>query len=195
MEIMSFQQFKEEFLRAYNSVDIYRVKAFLDVMMTAFHEEQIIYTLGNGGSGAAASHLCEDIGKGTLPNMGMEKRFKVLSLADNTPYILAWANDEGYETIFEQQLRNFAKPRDVVIGISGSGNSANVLNAVRYANRQGLITVGFTGFDGGELGRLVDHHVHVACDDMGIVESVHGTLMHYIVIELKNRLKTLSMEE
>ena len=158
------------------------------VLETAFHEGKMIFIFGNGGSGATASHFCEDLGKGTLKSCDDGKRFKAISLTDNASYILAWANDEGYDTIFEQQLRNLAEPGDVAIGISGSGNSKNVLKAITYANETGLVTVGLTGFDGGELRRLVHHCVHIPVHDMGIAECLHLIVAHYVVDTLRRRI-------
>jgi D-sedoheptulose 7-phosphate isomerase len=143
---------------------------------------------GNGGSGATASHFCEDLAKGTLNGKKDIKRFKVISLTDNVPFILALANDEGYETIFEQQLRNLAEPDDIAIGISGSGNSPNVINAIEYANRNGLITVGMTGFDGGKLKKIARYLVHIPIDDMGITECVHSIITHYITDCLREKI-------
>ncbi|MBD3289845.1 SIS domain-containing protein, partial [candidate division KSB1 bacterium] len=115
-------------------------------------------------------------------------RFKAMSLTDNVPFILALANDEGYGSIFEQQLRTYGEKDDVVIAISGSGNSENVLNAVHYAKSKNMVTIGMTGFNGGKLRRLTRHCVHVPIDDMGITEAVHGIILHYVVDYLKNRL-------
>ncbi|MCH8830393.1 MAG: SIS domain-containing protein, partial [Planctomycetes bacterium] len=104
----------------------------------AYQRGRFVFLCGNGGSGSNCSHFCEDLGKSTLDPKDFTddtvKRLKVLSLTDNTPYILAWGNDEGFDRIFVEQLKNFANPDDVLIAISGSGNSANVLNAVEWAN-------------------------------------------------------------
>ena len=183
-----YKQFLKTLFEAYEAVDPRQVADFIDVLEQAFHKDRMIFMFGNGGSGAAASHFCEDLGKGTLCDTETKRRFRVMSLTDNTPYILAWANDNGYETIFEQQLRNFAGPGDVALGISGSGNSENVIRAIQYANSIGMTTTGFTGYDGGRLGKLVACQVYVPSFDMGIVESVHSTLIHHIVTVLKERL-------
>jgi D-sedoheptulose 7-phosphate isomerase len=160
----------------------------VDELEKAFHAGRQVFIFGNGGSGANASHFCEDLAKYPLRSMEDRKRFKVMSLTDNTPWILALANDCGYETIFEQQLRHYAQPGDVAIGISGSGNSANVLNAIRYANEVGMVTFGMTGFDGGELRTLAQHAVHVPIHDMGIVECMHLIIAHYVIYELGERV-------
>jgi len=188
MEMTPFSVFLEDVFKAHQEVAPNSLHSFINVLEEAFHEERTIFMFGNGGSGASASHFCEDLGKGTLFDLNGHKRFRVMSLTDNLPYILAWANDHGYETIFEQQLRNFAKKKDIAIGISGSGNSENVIRAILYANEIGMATVGFTGFDGGRLGQLVKHKIHVPSFDIGIVESVHNTLMHYVVTVLREQL-------
>jgi D-sedoheptulose 7-phosphate isomerase len=151
-----------------------------------------VFVIGNGGSGSNASHFCEDLGKGTLRredfNNDKKQRLRILSLTDNTPYILAWGNDEGFDRIFVEQLKNLASPGDLLIAISGSGNSPNVLRAVEWANTQDLRTFGCTGFGGGKLRTLAQQCLHVPLDDMGIVESVHLTAFHWIVDDLHRRI-------
>jgi D-sedoheptulose 7-phosphate isomerase len=115
-------------------------------------------------------------------------RLKVMSLTDNTPYILAWANDEGYDRIFVEQLKNFGGAGDVLIAISGSGNSPNVLRAVEWANDKGLQTFGVTGYTGGKLRKIAQHGVHVPLDDMGMVESVHLVVFHYVLNDVYARI-------
>jgi D-sedoheptulose 7-phosphate isomerase len=132
--------------------------------------------------------LCEDLGKGTLHDFEGQKRLKVMSLTDNAPYILAWANDEGYERIFVEQLKNFAEPGALLIAISGSGNSANVLRAVEYANANGMTTFGVTGYDGGQLKHISQKCLHVPSYNMGAVEAVHGIVFHYLVEALYQAL-------
>src|SRR3954466_6294875 len=153
-------------------LDMGQVERLSDLIEEAYHAGRFVFICGNGGSGANASHLCEDLAKCTLRDFESQKRLKVLSLTDNTAAIMAWGNDEGYDRIFVEQLKNLASPGDVLLAISGSGNSPNVLRAVEWANREGLVTVGITGFKGGALRDLARHNLHVAIDDMGIVESV-----------------------
>ena len=102
--------------------------------------------------------------------------------------ILAWGNDEGYDRIFVEQLKNLASPGDLLLAISGSGNSPNILKAVEWANRHGLITVGITGFGGGKLRTLAHHSLHAAVDDMGIAESLHQVVFHWIIDDLYRRI-------
>ncbi len=158
----------------------------------AYGNRRAVFICGNGGSGANASHFCEDLGKSTLAREEFEDdrvpRLKVMSLTDNTPYILAWANDEGFDRIFVEQLKNFAEPGDVLLAISGSGNSPNVLRAVEWAKRHQLKTWGMTGYDGGRLKQIADDAVHVALDDMGLVESIHLTVFHWILNDVFARI-------
>ena len=128
------------------------------------------------------------LAKCTLRDFENQKRLKVLSLTDNTPAILAWANDEGYDRIFVEQLKNLASPGDLLLAISGSGNSPNILKAVEWSNRHGLITVGITGFGGGKLRTLAHHSLHASVDDMGIAESLHQVVFHWIIDDLYRRI-------
>jgi D-sedoheptulose 7-phosphate isomerase len=165
-------------------IDPAEVRALADTIDACYRQGRMVFLCGNGGSGSNASHFCEDLGKGTLRRDDLDndrkKRLRVLSLTDNTPYILAWANDEGFERVFVEQLKNLAGPGDLLIAISGSGNSPNVLRAVEWANRSGMRTFGCTGFRGGKLRELAQQGLHVPIDDMGIVESIHLTAFHWV---------------
>jgi D-sedoheptulose 7-phosphate isomerase len=173
-------------------IDPAQVKALADAVHECYEKKRLVFLCGNGGSGSNASHFCEDLGKGTLRRADFDNdnktRLRVLSLTDNTPYILAWGNDEGFDRVFVEQLKNLAGPGDLLIAISGSGNSPNVLRAVDWANRNGLKTFGCTGFTGGKLRTLAHHGLHVPLDDMGIVESIHLTAFHWVVDDLHRRI-------
>lgn len=168
-----------------DQVDPGEVQALVDAIVDAYRQDQFVFIVGNGGSAASASHLCEDLGKGTLTDLQGQRRLRVVSLTDNAPYILAWANDEGYERIFVEQLRNLAQPGALLIAISGSGNSPNVLRAVEYANEHGMRTFGVCGYDGGVLRSIAQQLLHVRSGDMGMVEAVHGVVFHYLVEALR----------
>ena len=185
---MDFQQYLSYFNTTLNSVEPKEIEQFLDLLKQAYEEERTVFIIGNGGSAANASHLANDLVKGTLKSMDQPKRMKALALTDNVALMTAYANDEGYPTIFEQQLRTFAKAGDIVIAISGSGNSPNVVQAIEWANANGLHTVGVTGFGGGKLKTMVKTTVHVPLNDMCTSESVHSVIFHYIAIELQKRL-------
>src|SRR5205807_4841971 len=158
------RQFLDRVAEELSRIDETEVQALADAVWECYEHGRTVFLCGNGGSGSNASHLCEDLGKGTLTREDFDNdrkaRLRVLSLTDNTPYILAWGNDEGFERVFVEQLKNLAGPGDLLIAISGSGNSPNVLRAVDWANRNGLKTFGCTGFDGGKLRRLAQHGLH-----------------------------------
>jgi D-sedoheptulose 7-phosphate isomerase len=149
----------------------------------------MVFVMGNGGSAANASHFAQDLAKGTRLNLEQEKRIRALSLTDNLPFVTALGNDDGYHTIFEQQLRTFAKPGDILIAISGSGNSPNIIHAIEWANKNGLVTIGVTGFEGGKLRTINKYSVHVPLNDMCTSESVHSIIFHYVIIQLQKMIK------
>src|SRR3954454_14909997 len=145
--------------REIQRLDTAQVERVSDLIEEAYHAGRFVFICGNGGSGANASHLSEDLAKCTLRDFEGQKRLKVLSLTDNTAGIMAWANDEGYDRIFVEQLKNLASPGDLLLAISGSGNSPNILRAVEWANQHSLTTVGITGFGGGKLKSLAHHNL------------------------------------
>jgi D-sedoheptulose 7-phosphate isomerase len=189
LDVRPFLDRVGEELRRINPAE---VKALADAIHDCYRHGRFVFVIGNGGSGSNASHFCEDLGKGTLRRQDFDndakKRLKILSLTDNTPYILAWGNDEGFERVFVEQLKNLASPGDLLIAISGSGNSPNILRAVEWANRHDLKTFGCTGFSGGKLRALAQQGLHVPLEDMGIVESIHLTAFHWVVDDLHRRI-------
>jgi D-sedoheptulose 7-phosphate isomerase len=154
------------------------LNAFIGLLLDARAAKRTIFTMGNGGSAATASHFAADFNKGL--SYGKQGRFRMVCLADNTATLTAYANDVGYEDVFVEQLRNFLEPGDLVIAISGSGNSKNVLKAVEYANAHGGVTIGITGYDGGALKHAAKHGVHVPVDDMQVAEDLHMVLDHLV---------------
>ena len=173
-------------------IDPAEVRTLAELIYECYTRDRIVFVCGNGGSGSNASHFCEDIGKGSLRRQDFEddtkKRIRILSLTDNTPYILAWGNDEGFDRIFVEQLKNLAEPGDLLVAISGSGNSPNILKAVEWSNAHGMKTYGCTGFTGGKLRGLAQHGLHVPLDDMGIVETVHLAAFHWVVDDMHRRV-------
>ena len=140
---------------------------------------RFIYSMGNGGSAATASHFAGDFNKGL--SLGRKKRFKFIALNDNLPTVLSLANDVSYESIFVEQLKNFLQPNDVVLAISGSGNSPNIINAVSWAKEHGAIIIGLTGYSGGKLLGLSDIKLHVPIENMQIVEDLHMVFDHLMM--------------
>lgn len=172
-------------------IDPDELQSLADVIWSAFRHKRFVFLIGNGGSGSNASHFCEDVGKCSIPAENIDRdvpRIRILSLTDNTPYILAWANDNGFERIFVEQLKNLASPGDLLIAISGSGNSPNILRAVEWANAHGLRTFACTGYAGGKLHALAQHRLHVGVHDMGTVESIHLSAFHWVVGDLARRM-------
>ncbi len=165
-----------------------KIEEFVESLLTTYEGEHYIFVFGNGGSGVTASHFACDINKGV--SSGLKKRFKVICLNDNMPTILAYANDMSYEDIFVEQLRNYLNPQDFAIGISGSGNSRNIIKAIKYANSAGAKTFGITGYDGGELSKVAHSSIVVNIKDMQKVEDIHIIIVHLamqILIEELNR--------
>ena len=179
--MLSITTYIDKMIEQLHQVDPDEVQALVDALVDAYCSDRFVFVIGNGGSAANASHLCEDLGKGTLSDFEGQKRLKIMSLTDNVPYIMAWANDEGYERVFVEQLKNFAEPGALLIAISGSGNSPNVLRAVEYANSHGMRTFALTGYDGGRLKQIAHDSLHVRSDNMGAVETVHAVVIHYLM--------------
>ncbi|MEQ8790556.1 MAG: SIS domain-containing protein [Pirellulaceae bacterium] len=156
-----------------------------DLLVEAWRDGRFVFIFGNGGSGTTASHMAEDLGKSLVPDESLRdesfRRLKVMSLTDNAGWLMAVGNDIDYDQIFVQQLMNYGGPGDLAIAISGSGNSPNVLNAVDWANRHGLTTFGLTGYNGGKLKQMQTSGLHVALDDMGMVESIHLCVFHWVL--------------
>ena len=168
------------------------IQKMADLIYGAWQNDKFVYIIGNGGSGTTASHMAEDLGKSTLRPEDLrdesKKRLKVLSLTDNLGWIMAVGNDVAYDQIFVQQLMNYGRPGDVLLAISGSGNSPSILNSVDWANRHGLITFGLTGYKGGKLKSMQQHGIHVDLDDMGMVESIHLCLFHWVLNDVFARI-------
>jgi len=162
-----------------DAFDLARFEALVDGLIQAYQQQKTIFVMGNGGSGSIASHFACDINKGCC--MDLEKRFKMICLNDNLPTMLAYANDVSYYVVFEEQLKNFFRTGDLVIGISGSGNSENVLRAIRYARDHGGRTIGMSGYSGGKLADLVDISLLVPAEDMQKVEDMFMIAIHMIM--------------
>ncbi|MEX2174843.1 MAG: SIS domain-containing protein [Pirellulaceae bacterium] len=168
------------------------LRQWADLLFQAWDGGRFVFIIGNGGSATTASHMAEDLGKSTLRPADLrdesKKRLKVLSLTDNAGWLLAVGNDCGYDQIFVQQLMNYGSPGDLLIAISGSGNSPNILAAVDWANRHGLVTYGLTGYGGGKLKQMQQHGLHVDLADMGMVESIHLCVFHWVLNDVFARI-------
>ncbi len=176
-------------MRAARAVDPAAVVAMIDVLERAYREERGVFVIGNGGSASNASHLAQDLSKGALPGFPDVARFRVLSLVDNIAFITAIANDINYDRVFELQLRQFARPGEVLVAISCSGNSPNILRALDTAEEIGLTVIGVTGHDGGALRARSTIALHVPVPDTCQAEAVHAILLHAVVDLLRDRLR------
>ena len=168
-----------------------KIVRVIDLLYSARFSGRQVFIMGNGGSASTASHFVCDLSKNTRREGW--PRYKVIGLSDNMAVFSAYANDEGYENVFCEQLANLLLPDDIVIAISASGNSKNVVNAIQYAKDQNAFTIGFTGFDGGILSTLVDINLHINSDIIEHVEDLHLVLEHMIIKSLKERVQSESM--
>lgn len=176
----SFAKAYLDYLKAVlSAIDIREIARFVETLLDAREKGATVFIIGNGGSAATASHMANDFSIGTD---SYEKPFRVLSLTDNTPVITALANDFGYEHVFTRQLRVLAKRGDVLVGISASGNSPNLLNAFEFAKEAGLKTVAITAFDGGKMKLMADEGIHVPTEskEYGPAEDAHMVLDHLV---------------
>lgn len=177
------EEYFNKLKKGLDRLDRNKIKKIIDILYKAWEEERQIFILGNGGSASTASHFACDIGKGTLGRKYNDKdmkRFKAISLTDNVATITAYGNDLSFNDIFSQQLNNLVREGDVVIAITGSGNSPNILKAIEVAKRFKAITIGFLGFDGGKVKDLVDHPLIFNDDHYGRIEDAHLILEHLI---------------
>ncbi|MEZ5400005.1 MAG: SIS domain-containing protein [Bryobacteraceae bacterium] len=172
------ETYKRDLFQTLDKIDLTKVDQAIDWLREARDAGRTIFVCGNGGSASTASHFACDIVKGA--SFQREKRFRIQALTDSLPTMTAYSNDVGYDCVFEEQLRNFAQPGDVVMAISGSGNSPNVLRAVGYANGAGCRTIGLTGRDGGKLGAMAQLNVQVPAPHMGRIEDAHMIVCHMI---------------
>jgi len=154
------------------------VGRLIRLLAQARQTKRQIFICGNGGSAATASHFANDLGKGA--SYGRSQRFRVYALTDSTPWITALANDVGYSQIFVEQLKNHAEAGDLLIAFSGSGNSPNVVEAIKWGNDNGVTTVGITGRPGGELGRLARYPFFIESSHMGHIEECHFLIQHMV---------------
>lgn len=172
------EKYKQSLDAALGTIDLTRVDRAISWLKEARDNGRQIFTCGNGGSASTASHFVVDVLKGA--SYGKDKRFKILALTDSIGTITAYANDVAYNAVFVEQLKNWAKPGDILLAISGSGDSPNVLRAVEYANSIGCKTIGLTGRDGGKLAPMSQLNIHTAEPHMGRIEDTHLIVCHML---------------
>ncbi|MEM2956384.1 MAG: SIS domain-containing protein [Candidatus Pacearchaeota archaeon] len=187
---MELDAYISELKKAIDSIDRNEIEKISEILIRAYETDKSVFIIGNGGSASTASHFACDLGKGTLErhyNMN-KKRFKVYSLTDNVALLTSYGNDLSYEDIFSQQLKNLIKTGDILIVLTGSGNSKNILKAIKLANEIGAITIGLLGFEGGEAAKLLDHKIIIKSSNYGIIEDLHLMLQHILCQKLKNKI-------
>ena len=173
-------------VQAIEKMPLSTIDRIVNALMQAYESGRMVYLFGNGGSAALASHFACDLGKGAANGSG--KRFQVVAFTDNVPLITAWANDARYEDIFAEQLINFVRPDDVAFAISGSGRSRNVINALKVARDAGALTIGLTGFQGGDMKDLCDVCLIIPSDNMQVIEDLHLSVTHAVFTALRARI-------
>ena len=171
-------QYKTDLVKALDSIDLPSVSQAIEILKIARDNNRHIFVCGNGGSASTASHFVTDMVKGASYNR--KARFRIMALTDSMPTITAYSNDVGYDCIFVEQLKNFAEAGDVLIAISGSGNSPNVICATEFARSTGCKTIALTGRDGGKLGTLAELQIRAAEPHMGRIEDSHLIVCHMI---------------
>lgn len=175
------KNYLSELKSATDKINLRHIQKIADTLLNAYENDHTVFIMGNGGSASTASHMACDLGKGTLKNVynRNEKRLRVVSITENVATMTAFANDLSFKDIFSQQLHNLIKPGDVLIGISASGNSPNIVKALRYAKDRGAITIGLLGhISGGRAKKFVDIDVTIQSKNYGIIEDLHLTLNH-----------------
>lgn len=168
------------------NIDNQKVFEVIQLIIEAYKNNKQIFIMGNGGSASTASHFACDLGKGTI--IEGKDRFRVMSLNDNMALVTAFSNDYGYEHVFSEQLKNLINENDIVIAISASGNSPNIIEGINYAKEKSAKIIGFSGFSGGNLSEISDICIHVNSNNYGQVEDIHMVLCHLISQNIKKAL-------
>ena len=178
--ILSYSKRYFEYLnKILNNIDLKDIEVFVKALINAREKGSTIYFIGNGGSAATASHFANDISIGTRT---LDKPFRAISLTDNNAIITAVGNDDGFEEIFYQQVKVHLKRNDLLVAISASGNSINLIKSIEYANSIGATTFALTSFDGGKMKKIATHQIHVPSDkgEYGPAEDAHMILDHLV---------------
>ncbi len=172
------RQYKSKLFGTLENLDLDAVSRAIEILRDARDRERHIFVCGNGGSASTASHFVTDMVKGA--SFERDSRFRIMALTDSMATITAYSNDVSYDCIFSEQLKNFAQPGDVLIAISASGNSPNVIQAVEYASQAGCKAIALTGRDGGKLGPMANVEIRVRESHMGRIEDAHLFACHMI---------------
>lgn len=178
------QEYIVDVQKTLDQLPIGDIREVIEILHRGRLAKRQIFVVGNGGSASTASHIVCDLAKNTRNPLA--PHIRIMELTDNSAIFSAYANDDGYDNVFALQLANFIEAQDIVVAISTSGNSENVIRAVKLARANGAITIGMTGFNGGQLISLVDKNIHVPSDNIEQVEDIHLMLGHIITTNLRN---------
>ena len=186
------QNFIQDYLlqlnESFNQMSKEGISNIIRILLDGYKRDKRIFIFGNGGSASTSSHFANDLNK--LCSIEGKKRFKAIALTDNIPLMTAWANDSHYNLIFVEQLKNLMEEGDIIIAISGSGNSENVCKAVEYSKQMKGITIGMLGFDGGKLKNLVDNNIMIKSNVYGVIEDAHLCVCHIITNYIRDSMKS-----
>jgi len=192
------EQVQDYFVRLRSAVDVVPlsdVATLARLLLQAYDHNKFVITMGNGGHGATASHFINDLSKHTVVSdrknevVLSQKRFRAVCLLDSLSLVTAWANDMGYENVFVQQIANWVGEGDLVIAVSGSGNSENILRALALANERGAITVGIAGYQGGKMKQIVRHCIIVPAENDLLIEDMHLSIFHAVTSVVRRELQ------
>ena len=186
----SAKEYFHELTRVIPRLPFAAIDSIIESLLQAFAADRTVFVFGNGGSAASASHMMVDLNKGTEEAAG-SRRLRVIALTDNVPLLTAWANDSNYEHVFSEQLKNFIQKGDVAFAISASGNSTNVLLALRTARERGASTLGVTGHQGGKMKPLCEICAVVPSDNTQMIEDMHHAMLHSIFTVVRERLRSV----
>lgn len=191
------KDYLEGLKRCIDVLSIDSIAELIRLLDEAYQRGRQVFIIGNGGSAATASHMASDLSKTILPKNASDsvKRFRVMALTDNVPWLTALANDLSYQQIFAEQLKTWVDPGDLVIAISGSGNSPSILEGIRVAKSKGATVVGMLGFEGGAARAIVDHMVLVRSDSFGFIEDLHVALNHLVTAFLSQHVTAMVASE
>lgn len=183
------KKYYKELAETMKKLDYAEISKAMNALVECYENGGTVYVFGNGGSSATASHMVCDFNKGV--SMKKSKKFNFICLSDNTPILTAMANDISYDDVFSYQIERILNPNDLVLAISGSGNSKNIIKAVKCAKDQGVKVIGMSGYDGGQLFKMADYHLHAPINDMMKAEDIHMSFDHMMCTILINTLDVI----
>jgi D-sedoheptulose 7-phosphate isomerase len=185
--MLQFKQYAAEVKQTLDQLPWQEIQQVVDILRTAWLADQQVFIMGNGGSAATASHMACDLSKNTV--VSGVRRLRAIALNDNMAHFSAYANDNGYDQVFAEQLSNYVNSGDVVIAISASGNSPNVLRAIERARERNAITIGLCGYQGGKLAQIVDMPVIIANNNIEQIEDFHLMLAHMVTVAMRQAMR------